>query len=219
MVSNRDIILDGLVYDGIGELFPSQAKDCVKWLRLQPRKLFSLQPYERLAKVLKTRGDERAATDVLIAKQVDLRTHGRLTRLGKLWNWLLGFTIRYGYRPHRALIALAFFVTLGTILFDVGYHNRLITPIDKVPITAASRASYPRFEPFIYFLECFVPFLDLKQRAYWLPNANTGPIALPGTNLRWGGVLRIYYWVHLVLGWIVNTLWIAGFTGIVRRLN
>jgi hypothetical protein len=46
-------------------------------------------------------------------------------------------------------------------------------------------------------------------------------IVVPATGLRvrWGGLLRVYLWVHTILGWALTTLWLAGFTGLVRRLK
>ena len=74
----------------------------------------------------------------------------------------------------------------------------------------------------IYSLDCFLPFIDLKQKNAWLLNANKGyKIVMPRIwlGVRWGGLLRAYLCVHTLLGWALTTLWVAGFTGLVRRLN
>jgi hypothetical protein len=34
---------------------------------------------------------------------------------------------------------------------------------------------------------------------------------------RWGSMLRVYFWIHLLLGWVLITLFAAGFTGIIRH--
>jgi hypothetical protein len=32
-------------------------------------------------------------------------------------------------------------------------------------------------------------------------------------------VLRWYFWLHIVLGWVFTSLWVAGFTGLIRSQN
>jgi hypothetical protein len=178
-----------------------------------------LQPYEQLAKVLKSSGHESEATEVLIAKQVDLRLYGDLGWWAKLWNRVLGFSIGYGYKPHRALFGMLFFLLVGTVAFQFGYWDHLITPSNNVANERKARMDYPKFHAFIYSLDTFLPIVDLKQKGYWLPNANQGDNVIPGVRFRYGGLLRIYFWAHIVFGWILTTLWVTGFTGLVRRLN
>jgi hypothetical protein len=210
------LFLNGLTYNALGEKFA--AKQSVDWLRLQPTKVFSLQPYEQLAKALKTNGDERRATEVLIAKQDDLGEHGGLTKWGKCWNRVLGVTIKHGYKPHHALLGMLFFVLLGTGLFQVGYWKHLITASQEIKHEKAG-SDYPKFQAFVYSLDTFVPIIDLKEKGYWLPNANKGDAVVPGVRFLWGGMLRIYLWIHIIFGWIVTSLWVAGFSGLVRRLT
>ena len=74
--------LSGLVYDAIHEEAPRDSKRRLKWLRLQPERPFSPQPYEQLAKVLRASGYERKAKKVLIGKQRDRRRRGALSIAG-----------------------------------------------------------------------------------------------------------------------------------------
>jgi NDP-sugar pyrophosphorylase family protein len=206
--------LNGLVYSGIGEKFPSNSG--VEWLRLQPTKPISLQSYEQLAKVLKASGDERQSTRVLIAKQDDLASHAGLTRSGKWWNRCIGFAIGHGYRPHRALFGALFFVLLGWVFFGFGHSNGLMSQQKAV-----SGENHVKFEPLVYSVDSFLPIIDLKEKGEWIPNPNKGHVIIkyPGHDFRWGDLLRIYFWVHTVFGWILTTLWVAGFTGLVRKMN
>jgi hypothetical protein len=98
------LLLDGLVYKNvfIGPPFRGNWKNCLEWLRLQPKEPRALQPYEQLANVLKASGYESDATEVLIAKQDDLRRYGDLNWGAKAWKHVLRFVIGYGYKPHRA---------------------------------------------------------------------------------------------------------------------
>jgi hypothetical protein len=55
----------------------------------------------------------------------------------------------------------------------------------------------------------FVPFIDLKQKGYWIPDASTS----------YGNWVLLYLWLHIIAGWILTTLWVAGFSGLVRSRN
>ena len=224
------INLNGFVYDAISHDSPLDNKKRLKWLRLQKlEKNFSPQPYEQLAKVLRALGHEEEAKNVLIGKQEDRRRYGNLTMMGKLWNRFLGYTIAHGYRPHQTLGFALIFVILGTFLFDHGYSQGLISPskFDAKILTSTTNSikipqEYPEFNSFIYSLDLFLPIVDLRQKSYWQPNAKTGNQILrlmPLLKIQWGSVVQYYFWLHILLGWTLTTLWVAGFTGLVRRLN
>lgn len=95
---------------------------------------------------------------------------------------------------------------------------------------------YPKLNAFMYSVDAFVPIINFHQQDYWLPNANKGgntiiPIVsleFPNNNLlpklnisqaKTGSLLRWYLWVHIFMGWVLTSLWVAGFTGLVRRLE
>jgi hypothetical protein len=82
----------------------------------------------------------------------------------------------------------------------------------------------------------FVPLVDLRQAAYWLPSAkpsadpNAEQKAKPGAKQDRGHddskgkkvsisvrLLRLYTWFHILAGWILTTLLFAGLSGLVKR--
>lgn len=144
-------------------------------------------------------------------------------------NWFIGITIAHGYRPHRALLFSLVFIVIGTVLFSWGYSRspKLISPshvetFEPSPPSKPKQISddYPEFNPLFYSLDTFIPIMDLHQKSYWLPNANRGcEISLIIFKCKLGSLLRYYFWFHIVWGWILTSLWVAGFTGIVRRLK
>jgi hypothetical protein len=157
---------------------------------------------------------------VLIAKQDDLCRYGDLRWGARAWKHVLRFAIGYGYKPHFAFFLMIYFVVLGAGVFRDGHRNHLFTSSNEVKNEIKAKTSDPKFEPFIYSLDCFLPFIDLKQKNAWSPSANKGyEIVWYGLRVRWGGLLRTYVCVHTLLGWALTTLWVAGFTGLVRRLN
>ena len=87
---------------------------------------------------------------------------------------------------------------------------------------------YPKFHAFMYSVDAFIPVIDFHQQSYWLPNANIKrdlEIPLNYSNIICyknaciGSLLRWYFWFHIVMGWVLTSLAVAGFTGLVRRLG
>ncbi len=203
-----NLYLDGFVYTNIGR-GPTNANSRLRWLGLQQRQdshsiTFTPQPYEQLAKVLRDAGDEAGAKSVLIAMEDARWWYGKLGFWQRCWRFILSLTIRYGYEPFRALIYIAVFVTLGTLLFSWGYKSGVIAQTDK-----DKPEHYRPFNCFVYSLETFLPLVDLQQAKHWAPNAGLGPAF--GRRLRW------YLWVHIVAGWFFTLMLVAAFTGLVQK--
>ena len=212
------LYLNGLTYSAVSATFQPNKEQCVRWLQLQPATDFSSQPYEQLAKTLKSMGDEPGMKRVLIAKQDDLRERGRLKAPDSWLNWFLGITMKHGYEPNLILIGMLVFVSLGTWLFHLGCHHKAMSRLQS--INSSQPQDYPQFQAFVYSIDTFIPFIDLKQKNYWSPSAGKGGVAIVSPIvLDWGTLIRIYLWIHTILGWIITTLWVAGFTGLVRRLT
>ncbi|MBD1843532.1 hypothetical protein H6F89_09005 [Cyanobacteria bacterium FACHB-63] len=220
--------LNQFVYETISYVSPLDYEKRLAWLSLQDLKThFSPQPYEQLAKVLRLSGHEDAAVHVLIAKQEDRRRYGGLGRLGRFWNRFLGFTIAHGYRPHRALIFSLVIVCIGIAVFSYGASQGAIVPSksEAYKPTVANQPqqlseTYPQFNPIIYSLDIFLPIINLRLKDYWQPAATQGSdITLLVFKSKIGSLIQIYFWLHIVLGWLLTTLWVAGFTGIVRRVS
>ncbi len=209
------LILTGFEYKGFaGDNTPTKADKRIQWIRLQDKKYFSTQPYEHLAKIYRQIGHESEAREVMIAKQEDLRKYGVLNRKAKFWNWFLGKTIGHGYKPLKAVVIIIAFLILGAFIFSPADNYGVMQPSKervymskefienkKIP------SEYPQFNSFMYSMDVFVPFLDLHQEDYWLPDA-TKP---------YGFLFRIYFWFHILCGWIFSTLTAASLTGLIRK--
>ncbi|MEI2578608.1 hypothetical protein [Scytonema sp. PRP1] len=219
--------LNGFTYNTISESSPPDSKQRLKWLRLQPEQEFALQPYEQLAGVLRTNGHEDAAIEILIGKQRDRLRYGGLKGWELFWNRFLGKTIAYGYRPQRALWYSLVAVILGTFLFWRGYEAGLISPasnfgpFDESKLNSEVSVNYPVFNPLVYSLDVFLPIVDFHQESHWLPNSKktSDKTLLLFFKTRSDIVLRWYFWLHIVLGWVFTSLWVAGFTGLIRSQN
>lgn len=190
-----NLYIDGFEYGALASY--NNADDRLQWLRLQAKEPFSVQPYEHLARVFRKIGHESDARKVLIAKQDDLRKYGKLSPLAKAWNFFLGLTVGHGYRPWRAVMGIICMWFIGMLIFMFANNLNVMQPskervyLDNNFIETHQLPSrYPRFNPFIYSVDVFVPFVDLHQEDYWLPDA-TRP---------WGKLVRGYFWTHIVLG-------------------
>ena len=224
-----DLFLDGFVYERLDDHAPRDAASRIKWLRLQPADQFLPQPYEQLAAVFKKEGLEEDAKKILIAKNEDparLRQMHNIFR--KAWHYVKMVTIRYGYRPWYALIHAAIVVLLGWGLFWCGNQFGLISPsttfayVQYADPPNSLPAGYPTFHSFVYSLDVFLPIIDLHQESHWLPHRDTfdrGPY-LP-VLVRWSWrvlecSLQWYMWAQIMIGWLLTSLFIAGFTRIIR---
>lgn len=216
------LYLNGFTYERLAPFAPVQAKKRLKWLRLQT---FSPQPYAQLAAVLKASGHDEAATKVLIGQQDDRIKYAELHPFRRFLNRVLGVFIAHGYQSYRALYWAMGFIGVGTLLFQWGYSHpsQLITPSDVGNTsTAPTQVSpdYPAFNALIYSTDVFLPIVDLHQQSYWIPNANRGAeVSLLMLKCKQGALLRWYFWAHIICGWILTSLWVAGFTGLVRKLE
>ncbi|MGK7941725.1 MAG: hypothetical protein AB4062_16565 [Crocosphaera sp.] len=228
------LYLEGLVYNSIDNLSPVDSQSRLKWIRLQNLKEnFYPQPYEQLAKILRMSGHEEAAKDILIAKYNDRRHYGELKGFRWGLNYLLSLTIDHGYRTQKIFGYLLLFIILGSLIFSWGESQTLMSP-SRIKAYSNSHKlqeisdDYPKFNALMYSVDVFVPIIDFHQESYWLPNANIkDDIEIPLNysniihykNACIGSLLRWYLWFHIAMGWFLTTLSLAGFTGLVRRLE
>jgi hypothetical protein len=223
------LYLDGFKYGKLFEAAPHDATSRIRWLRRQPADQFYPQPYEQLAAVFKEEGLEENAKKILIAKEEDPAYLRSLSKTQIFAHDVLRIFLAYGYRPWRALKYALIFIVLGWFFFGIGYESGLISPTTTFAYVKNSDPpnnlpdGYPEFNPFIYSLDVFLPVVDLHQESHWLPHRdldNQGQY-LP-TQVRWSWrlfqhTLMWYLWVQIVFGWILISLFIAGFPRVFRR--
>ena len=220
------LLLHDFVYDEIGDDAPKDAEARIGWLRRQPSGQFQPQPYEQLAKVLRNSGHMNAAKRVLYDKEEDPARVAQLTRAGRVWNYIYGKLIGYGYYPSRALwIALAFLL-VGAVFFAMGSRADIITPTKKLAYVDGSTVNdrgisedYPVFVSLVYSIDAFVPLMDFHQVSFWLPNPNKGKVLLQanGCCFRYGGLLSVYLWFHIVSGWFLTSLLVVSLNKMIRN--
>jgi hypothetical protein len=192
--------IEGFEYTAITGDAPATADKRLEWLRRQPRETFVPQTYDQLATVFRRMGREADAIRVMIAKQEDLISFGRLTPWGWFGKQVLGWTVGHGYRSWLALVWMAVFFLIGSTLF---------WQAELAGLMLASETQPPTFYAWLYSLDTLLPIVNLQQEDSWAPI----PVGILGLSA------FLYLRLQIVVGWFLTTLFVAGVAGIVRRIE
>uniref|UniRef100_A0AB33K425 Membrane-associated oxidoreductase n=1 Tax=Kitasatospora sp. CMC57 TaxID=3231513 RepID=A0AB33K425_9ACTN len=178
------------------------------WLKTLDERMpkYHPQPYRQLAEVLREAGEEVAAKKTLMVQQgahgTALRKErGRLSWAAWLWNRISGITVGYGYRPGRALFFLLGVLVVSAILMVVAADQGLLNHVQPYGTghcgwVDAIGVAADRTVPLVGLATAPRCVLSDAPAAEWLFVTNMALQAL---------------------GWAFLTLFIAGFTGVVRK--
>jgi hypothetical protein len=195
------VALDGLVYPGI-PMGPTP-DGLLDLLRYQTTS-YAAQPYQQLAAAYRAAGRERDARDVLIAQQDDLYRRGALRGAWRLQHRLLRLTIGYGYKSSRALACLAAMVVVATcfVVFAAAPDGSAVQAD-----TVTRYQSCSLVEQIGLGLDLSVPLVGAagSQRCSLLGTRRSNEWTIP------------VGWLFQALGWAFATLFVAGYTGLVRK--
>lgn len=211
--------LNSFVYESFEGVSPiADAKSRIKWLELQPPKPFRPQPYTQLAKVFRNMGKDADARKVLLARERRRREFGEMPLHSKIWSWILDGIAGFGYQWWKPVAWTIAFIFLGLGLFCASDQAGLVKLVGETESlrTFNSNAIYPEFNPFLYSLDSFVPFLDLKQERLYFINTFS-PVFPVNWYTSFHVLLRIYHTVHAIFGWFLMTIVIAALTGIMQK--
>ncbi|MGW6931697.1 hypothetical protein ACWGE0_16720 [Lentzea sp. NPDC054927] len=161
-----------------------------EWLSLLATRTpnYATQPWVQLAAAHQAAGHERDVRRIRVAQQRDLRRRGRLSRWGRTWHLIRGVTVGHGYRPGLALVWLA-----GVLAVSVAV----------VLLSGAVRCSV--VEQVGYALNVATPLVKVDATRCTVDPSGAGQFVLAST------------WLLQILAWAFATLFVAGFTGLVRR--
>jgi hypothetical protein len=164
---------------------------------------YAAQPYQQLAAAYRAEGHARDARAVLIAQQQALRARGQLGGLlTTMWHRISGLTIGYGYRPGRALAGLLLTVLAASgVVFIAAATGHTSHTKDRPP------GACTLIEHVGLAADLAVPLIKTggQQRCEFTPTR-------PGSD--W---FIATGWLLQFLGWAFATLFVAGFTGLVRK--
>jgi hypothetical protein len=228
-------------------------------LKQQPNehlgKRFKPRPWEQLASVLDSMGYEEEARDVRIEKQ-KLQTQFMTSHevvewslsgvVRFLFHWLqIGFRkliwgplVAYGYRPGNAILWLALFVIIGTLVNGWAARNAIMTPTHpliykearsggSIPAWCAENwvyfpdescasampSEYSEFNSFIYTLDVALPVVNFRMEEDWAPRV----VHTDGSPNSWGWSVRLYEWILIAAGWILSLVFVSAVGSSIRR--
>ena len=172
------LAIDGFTY---GDFYagPTDARSRLRWISLESRSTLSWfklegsfhpQPYHELAKVLRDRGDDAGARQVLISEE--RARYAGLSPPLRMWGAFVGAVIGYGYEPMRAVGWSLAVVLLGWAAVTLGKRAGVLRPTWPENRPASIGEPYEELHPLLYSLDVFLPFVNLHQEHYWWPDAN-----------------------------------------------
>lgn len=176
---------------------------------------FAAQPYQQLVQAFQRVGRDTGARKAAIALRRDRRKYGRLTWYRKIWDWILDYSIGYGYQTWRIVAGLTLLFAVVLAFMRVAEQNNAFeaaqnaTLLHPAPSATRCENGYPCFSALGYTIDTVIPLIDVHQVDYWAPNAKTS----------WGRACVYISYTGTALGWLFATLALAGATGIVRRID
>lgn len=201
------------------------------------------QAWVYLASRLAAQGYGEDARAVSIARRRRERRSHAATWAQRWQGALLDALALYGYNPWRTvmwmivtiLVFAAIFASASVRCERPGCFDETVFVVTNRDAYTPQRFenAYPAFNPLAYSLDVFVPFVSLGYEDHWRPNLGFHPISLwqlrQGTTsigqdsqprrlptLTWGGLLYVATVVESILGLVLTSLAVTGFTGMLR---
>jgi hypothetical protein len=220
------LAINGFTYGQIDPDSLTSVETMKRWLELQAKDKYSGSCNVQLASVLAKTGQASDANEILIHKEKkewqqdatkewkklpkDHLSWAKFNLLNKwVWNWLwynvLGWVINYGFDPLRAIWVGLVVVLIGWLVF---YRARKRKFLVEKEVHEPER----KFSALVYSIDLFTPIVNFYERENWIFFGERGA----RFNLRLF-LFRIYWMVHIALGWIITSLIVAGLLGIVRH--
>ncbi|MFJ4950275.1 hypothetical protein [Streptomyces sp. NPDC088760] len=196
---SRLLTVEHLQYSGL------PGEDWQAWLALlrAATPAYTAQPYQQLAAIHRALGHDREARMVLIAQRRDQLRRAVSSSSERAWGRFTGTTLGYGYQPWRALIALLAIVAIAVLLSVVGPGNHGGLAHTAKQTTGSSCSIVERIG---VGLDFGLPLIKTGAR-------NTCDVT--GTTA--GQTLTSIGWGLQAMAWGFATLFVAGFTGAVRK--
>lgn len=167
-------------------------------------------PYDQLATMLRSSGNEEHASTVLMRKQqyrYDALARGSNRVVGagvRMWSRLQWAIVGYGYRPTRALAWLALLLVLGSLWFwlmpDACVHDPRYTASGPRCLVNVDDTGL-EWNPVLHTADLLVPIVDLGNKGRW----------------HMGGADKWVATAFTAAGWILVTTVAAGVTRMLRR--
>lgn len=203
---------------------------------------FKPQAWVELSKRLAAQGYHEDAREIAITLRRRHRKSASASRGARLQGWFLDVFALYGFNPWRTVMWMVLVVGLFAGVWALAARNCGLPGCKDEQVfvmalkgnfgqdDAKATANYPYFNPLAYSLDVFLPFIDLGYEAHWRPSPSYGPITeLRPPDLPWladrtltvtlGGLLYVLYVVEMIIGLVLTSLAITGFTGLLKGVE
>ncbi|MFY0611073.1 MAG: hypothetical protein JXQ99_06085 [Hyphomicrobiaceae bacterium] len=207
---------------------------------------FKPQAWVYLSKQLIAQGLDRDARLITIERRRRERMSRWSTASARWESRFLDWFALYGFNPWRTVVWMVAVILLfaGLWAWSASHCSRPGCFDERVFVTAKRDAfsaerfteRYPAFHPVAYSFDVFVPFVSFGFEDHWRPNINYQPLAtwrLPhipaflsgetdrrrifaNVTITTGGILYVLVIVEKLLGLILTSLMLTGFTGLLR---
>lgn len=207
---------------------------------------FKPQAWVQLASRLAAQGYRDDARDITIARMRRERRSAGTTSGHRWQGRILDLFALYGFNPWRTVIWMAMFILLFAGLWSWAatyceqrgcLDERVFVVSNRDAYTQETfKRGYPEFNALGYSFDVFVPFVSFGYEDHWRPNIHWQPFAelalpdfltrllfaddpgraSPTLTLTLGGVLYISSVVEMLLGLILTSLAVTGFTGLLK---
>jgi hypothetical protein len=171
---------------------------------------FSLDPYLELTNHYLKIGDETKARDVRVRGYEALRENASKPEGRTRWTLRRRMAERLVYKPTKyghfiwpyLLGLMAIFFVAGTIIF---WPQKTLEPVPGTDYERPHEIPLVQklFERSVYSIDLFIPALNLRYEAMWVPESRS----LGG----W-----IYATIHSIVGWILIALFVSWLTGVIK---
>jgi hypothetical protein len=184
----RFLVLDSFAYARFAPWAKSDSRLRRRWLEHTHE--FEQSAWQQLVDLYRAQGRDDEANRMAIWMQND-----RVRRVGLPWyrrwgRWVLWATVGHGYRPWLAGIWAAGMIAAFALVVSLWPSMFVAT---KQGVSGSP-------QPVAYATDTFLPIVDLGQTGDWDPT----------------GWMRWIDWSVILLGWALTTIFVAGFTRIVR---
>ncbi|MEU1243047.1 hypothetical protein ABZ388_22055 [Micromonospora parva] len=195
---DRRVSINGLTYPRVP--FGIDLKEMISLLRHGVGD-YASQPYQQLAAAHRAAGHESEARAILRAQrrhQID--SHALTGRSARLWARTTGLLLGYGYQPWRTLVGLlaVAIIAICLCLTSPALVHTKNSPSPGTPCRTGERIGVA--------IDLSVPLIKTNARIQ---------CDIAGTAA--GDRLAVTGWLLQALAWGFATLFVAGFTGAVRK--
>lgn len=195
--------LEGLEFGVLTGMERADWLELIRW----GTPVFSAQPYAHLSRLSVDAGRDDEARRVLVSRGKDQLRRAKLGLPTRVWLYVWGITVGFGYRPWLALLWLLGIIgvgVVGTLVVSARHLGLVPTGHSEEQLHSSPQVGCGPLEQIAWTADSILPIVDLSTDCFVAGGV-------------WGGILQIGVGTLQILSWALLTLFVAGFTQLVRK--